>query len=63
MGHRILRYAGVPMMLLALLAVGCTAGPSNRPAVAVRDANLPPQRFQQVPPSTPPTAAPTGRAP
>jgi pimeloyl-ACP methyl ester carboxylesterase len=39
------------MMLLALLAGGCTAGPSNRPAVAVRDATLPPQRFQQTPPS------------
>jgi pimeloyl-ACP methyl ester carboxylesterase len=51
--HRILRYLGVPMMLLALLAA-CTAGPSKRPAVAVRDANLPPQRFQQVPPSIPP---------
>jgi pimeloyl-ACP methyl ester carboxylesterase len=42
------------MILLALLVEGCTAGPSNRPAVAVRDANLPPQRFQQTPPSIPP---------
>lgn len=54
MCHRILRCLGVPMMLLAVLVAGCTAGPSNRPAVAVRDANLPPQRFQQIPPSNPP---------
>jgi pimeloyl-ACP methyl ester carboxylesterase len=50
--HRILRCLGVPMMLLAVLIGGCTAGPSNRPAVAVRDTSLPPQRFQQTPPST-----------
>lgn len=54
MPHRILRCLGVPMMLLAVLVGGCTAGPSDRPAVAVRDANLPPQRFQQTPPSSPP---------
>jgi pimeloyl-ACP methyl ester carboxylesterase len=42
------------MMLLMVLIGGCTAGPSNRPAVAVRDANLPPQRLQQTPPSSPP---------
>jgi pimeloyl-ACP methyl ester carboxylesterase len=42
------------MMLLALLAGGCTAGPSNRPAVAVRDANLPPQRVHLIPPRIPP---------
>ncbi len=42
------------MMLLAMLMGGCTAGPSDRPAVAVRDANLPPQRFQQTLPSSPP---------
>ncbi|MGH3823642.1 MAG: alpha/beta fold hydrolase [Pseudonocardiaceae bacterium] len=53
MCHRILRCLGVPMMLLALLAGGCTAGPSNRPAVAVRDANLPPQRSQLTPPRIP----------
>jgi pimeloyl-ACP methyl ester carboxylesterase len=41
-------------MLLAVLLAGCTAGPSNRPAVAVRDTNLPPQRFQLIPPSNPP---------
>jgi pimeloyl-ACP methyl ester carboxylesterase len=57
--HRILRCLGVPMMLLAVLVGGCTAGPSDRPAVAVRDANLPPQRFQQTPPSSPPLP-PTG---
>jgi pimeloyl-ACP methyl ester carboxylesterase len=52
--HRILRCLGVPVILLAVLAGGCTAGPSDRPAVAVRDANLPPQRSQQIPPSSPP---------
>jgi hypothetical protein len=53
--HRIPRCLGVPMLLLAaLMGGGCTAGPSDRPAVAVRDANLPPQRFQQALPSTPP---------
>jgi pimeloyl-ACP methyl ester carboxylesterase len=41
-------------MLLAVLLAGCTAGPSNRPAVAVRDANLPPQRFELTAPSNPP---------
>src|SRR2546423_2006656 len=41
-------------MLLAVLVAGCTAGPSNRPAVAVRDVNLPPQRFQLTVPSNPP---------
>ncbi len=54
MCHRLLRCLGVPMMVLALLVGGCTAGPSNRPAVAVRDANLPPQRLQQTPPSISP---------
>lgn len=54
MRHRMLRSLGVPVMLLAVLLAGCTAGPSNRPAVAVRDANLPPQRFQLTAPSTPP---------
>jgi pimeloyl-ACP methyl ester carboxylesterase len=49
-----LRCLGVPVMLLAVLTGGCTAGPSDRPAVAVRDANLPPQRSQQIPPSSPP---------
>lgn len=42
------------MILLTLLAGGCTAGPSNRPAVAVRDAKAPPQRIQLTPPSIPP---------
>ena len=42
------------MMLLTALMGGCTAGPSDRPAVAVRDDNLPPQRFQQALPSSPP---------
>ena len=54
MRHRILRCLGVPVMLLAVLVAGCTAGPSNRPAVAVRDVNLPPQRFQLTVPSNPP---------
>ncbi len=55
MRHRILRCLGAPMLLLAaLMGGGCTAGPSDRPAVAVRDANLPPQRFQQALPSSPP---------
>jgi pimeloyl-ACP methyl ester carboxylesterase len=40
-------------MLLALVG-GCTAGPSDRPAVAVRDTNLPPQSAPQVAPSNPP---------
>ncbi|HSL07257.1 MAG TPA: alpha/beta hydrolase [Pseudonocardiaceae bacterium] len=44
--------------LLAALVVGCTAGPSDRPAVAVRDDNLAPQRPAQVPPSSPPLAPP-----
>jgi pimeloyl-ACP methyl ester carboxylesterase len=53
--HRILRCVGVPVAVLAvLMGGGCTAGPSDRPAVAVRDTNLPPQRPQQVLPSTPP---------
>ncbi|MGH3845690.1 MAG: alpha/beta hydrolase [Pseudonocardiaceae bacterium] len=43
-----------PIALLAVLTAGCTAGPSNRPPVAVRDANLPPQHLQQIPPSTVP---------
>lgn len=42
------------MMLLMALMGGCTAGPSDRPAVAVRDDNLPPQRFQPALPSSPP---------
>lgn len=54
MCHRIVRRLGVPVMLLAVLAAGCTAGPSNRPAVAVRDVNLPPQRFQLTAPTNPP---------
>jgi pimeloyl-ACP methyl ester carboxylesterase len=42
------------MTLLAVLLAGCTAGPSNRPPVAVRDTNLPPPRVQLTPPSNPP---------
>lgn len=53
MCHRILRCLGVPMMLLTLLG-GCTAGPSDRPAVAVREADLRPHRPPQIPPSSPP---------
>jgi pimeloyl-ACP methyl ester carboxylesterase len=52
--HRISRCLGVPIMLLAALVGGCTAGPSSRPSVAVRDANLPPQRFQPAAPHNPP---------
>jgi pimeloyl-ACP methyl ester carboxylesterase len=52
--QRILRCLGPLLMLLALLLAGCTAGPSNRPPVAVRDANLPPPRFQLTPPGNPP---------
>lgn len=59
MRHRILRLLGVPMMLLAVLIGGCTAGPSNRPAVAVRGTTAPPQHFAQTPPSNPPLP-PTG---
>ncbi len=55
--RRILRYLGLPMLVLALLG-GCTAGPSDRPAVAVRDANLPPQNPPLVPPSSPPLPPP-----
>ncbi|HXT42646.1 MAG TPA: alpha/beta hydrolase [Pseudonocardiaceae bacterium] len=54
MCHRIVRCLGVPVMLLAVLMAGCTAGPSNRPAVAVRDVNLPPQRFELTAPTNPP---------
>ena len=54
MRHRILRCLGASMMLLMALMGGCTAGPSDRPAVAVRDDNLPPQRFQPALPSSPP---------
>ncbi|MGH3801333.1 MAG: alpha/beta hydrolase, partial [Pseudonocardiaceae bacterium] len=52
--HRIPRCLGVLSALLAVLAGGCTAGPSDRPAVAVRDDNLQLQRPAQVPPSSPP---------
>ena len=51
--HRILRYLGASTVLLAVLG-GCTAGPSDRPAVAVRDANLPPQPPALIPPSRTP---------
>ncbi|MDQ3763070.1 MAG: alpha/beta hydrolase [Actinomycetota bacterium] len=53
---------GVPVMLFALLTAliaGCTAGPSDRPAVAVREPNMPPQGPPQVAPSSPPLP-PTG---
>jgi pimeloyl-ACP methyl ester carboxylesterase len=56
--HRVLRYWGLPVMLIALLGA-CTAGPSDRPPVAVRDANLPPQLPRLVLPSSPPLP-PTG---
>ncbi len=56
--HRIPRCLGVLSVLLAVLVGGCTAGPSDRPAVAVRDDNLQPQRPAQVPPSNPPLPPP-----
>jgi pimeloyl-ACP methyl ester carboxylesterase len=46
------------VLLLAALMAGCTAGPSDRPAVAVRDDNLQPQLPVQVPPSSTPLPAP-----
>lgn len=54
MRHRIPRCLGVTLALLAVVLGSCTAGPSDRPAVAVRESGLPPQRIQQVPPSRPP---------
>ncbi len=58
--RRIPRCLGVLSVLLAVLVGGCTAGPSDRPAVAVRDDNLQPQRpAQQVPPTSTPLP-PTG---
>ncbi len=45
---------GVLVALALLAPVGCTAGPSDRPPVAVRGADLPPQR----PPPSPPSALP-----
>ncbi|HET9258186.1 MAG TPA: alpha/beta hydrolase [Pseudonocardiaceae bacterium] len=51
MRHRILRCLGV---LLAALRAGCTAGPSSRPAVAVRDTGLAPQRIPPAPLTIPP---------
>ncbi|MGH3899918.1 MAG: alpha/beta hydrolase [Pseudonocardiaceae bacterium] len=56
--RRIPRCLGALAVLLAVLLAGCTAGPSNRPAVAVRDDNLQPQRPAQVPPSSPPLPPP-----
>ncbi|MDQ3904279.1 MAG: alpha/beta hydrolase [Actinomycetota bacterium] len=54
MCHRILRRLAVSITLLAVLVAGCTAGPSNRPPVAVRDTNLSPPRLRLTPPSNPP---------
>ncbi|MGH3903269.1 MAG: alpha/beta hydrolase [Pseudonocardiaceae bacterium] len=54
--HRILRSMGV-LVALALLA-GCTAGPSQRPPVAVRDTDLTPQGPSQSTPGTPPLPPP-----
>ncbi len=59
--HRILRCLRASTVLLALLTVligGCTAGPSDRPAVAVRDANLRPQPPALTPPSGTPLPPP-----
>lgn len=53
--RRIRRCLGV---LLVVLVGGCTAGPSDRPAVAVRDDKLQPQRPAQVPPSDTPLPPP-----
>lgn len=49
--HRIRRC--LPL-LLAVLVGGCTVGPSNRPPVAVRDANPPPHSPSQAAPTSPP---------
>lgn len=56
----ILRRVGVLAALALLATVGgaCTAGPSDRPAVAVRDAGSPPPRPPQALPSTPPIPPP-----
>lgn len=57
---RILRRVGMLTTLALLATVGgaCTAGPSDRPAVAVRDAGLPPQRPSSNLTSTPPLPPP-----
>lgn len=53
------RRVGVLVALVALFATGgCTVGPSDRPAVAVRDAGLPPQRPAQAPSSSMPLPSP-----
>ena len=57
--HRIPRCPrALAVLLLAVLLGGCTAGPSDRPAVAVRDSNLQPQRPVEIPPSATPLPAP-----
>ncbi|MGH3831711.1 MAG: alpha/beta hydrolase [Pseudonocardiaceae bacterium] len=50
-GHRIRRC--LPLLLVVLVG-GCTVGPSNRPPVAVRDANPSPHSPPQAAPSSPP---------
>ncbi|HEY6422527.1 MAG TPA: alpha/beta hydrolase [Pseudonocardiaceae bacterium] len=52
--HRALRCLGVLTLLLGVLIGGCTAGPSDRPPVAVRDTNLP----LRPPPQSPPSSTP-----
>ncbi|MDQ5855195.1 MAG: hypothetical protein M3302_02500, partial [Actinomycetota bacterium] len=57
--HRIPRCSrALAVLLLAVLLGGCTAGPSDRPAVAVRDSNLQLQRPVEIPPSATPLPAP-----
>lgn len=56
--YRIPRRIGVLLLLAFLLAGGCTVGPSDRPAVAVRDADLPPQRPLHTSPSSVPPPPP-----
>ncbi|MGQ0776705.1 MAG: alpha/beta hydrolase [Pseudonocardiales bacterium] len=57
---QILRPVGMlaALALLATVGGGCTVGPSDRPAVAVRDASLPPLRPPPTLPSTPPLPPP-----
>lgn len=58
--HRILRQVGMltTLMLLVTVSGGCTAGPSDRPAVAVRDTGRPPPRLPPALPGTPPLPPP-----
>ncbi|MGH3915923.1 MAG: alpha/beta hydrolase [Pseudonocardiaceae bacterium] len=57
---RVLRCVGMlaTLALLVTASGACTAGPSERPAVAVRDAGLPPQQPSPTLPSAPPLPPP-----